>query len=122
MNSFIPVDIVATPTHFNTSDLMKIQDDILSLKLEVTEACINLNDIRRELENLLSSVVMTLATQALSSISLQTKDTPMDKQIRKIEKGVKKSEKELKGLEKADKKRDKVCDYGEKMMEKKKAK
>jgi hypothetical protein len=49
----------------------------------------------------------------------------MDKQIRKIEKDVKKGAgkkkvgKELKGLEKADKKRDKVCDYGEKMMKKK---
>jgi len=44
----------------------------------------------------------------------------MDKKIRKIEKGVKKSEKELKDLEKADKKRDKVCDYGQKMMKKEK--
>jgi hypothetical protein len=44
----------------------------------------------------------------------------MDKAIRKIEKGVKKSEHELKDLEKADKKRDKICDYGEKMMKKKK--
>jgi hypothetical protein len=45
----------------------------------------------------------------------------MDKKIRKIEKGVKKSESELKDLEKADKKRDKVCEYGE-MMKKKKNK
>jgi len=44
----------------------------------------------------------------------------MDKQIRKIEKGVKHSEKELKTLEKMDKKRDKVCDYGKKMLKEKK--
>jgi len=46
----------------------------------------------------------------------------MDKKIKKIEKGVKKSEKELKDLEKADKKRDKVCDYGKEMMKEKKKK
>jgi hypothetical protein len=44
----------------------------------------------------------------------------MDKAIRKIEKTNAKEAKELKGLEKADKKRDKVCDYGEKMMKDKK--
>jgi hypothetical protein len=33
---------------------------------------------------------------------------------------IKKIEKEMKGLEKMDKKRDKKCDYGEKMMKKKK--
>lgn len=43
----------------------------------------------------------------------------MDKQIRKIERNVRHTERELKSLEKADKKRDKVCDYGEKMMKKK---
>ena len=37
----------------------------------------------------------------------------MDKKIKKIEK-------EMKGLEKADKKRDKTCAYGAKMMKKKK--
>ena len=50
----------------------------------------------------------------------------MDKKIRDIEKKIKKDksgeEKALKDLEKADKKRDKVCDYGEKMMKKKKHK
>jgi len=50
----------------------------------------------------------------------------MDKQIRKIERTVKKDnkkeEKQLKSLEKADKKRDKECEYGEKMMKKKKKK
>lgn len=49
----------------------------------------------------------------------------MDKKIRAIEKTIKKDtkkeEKELKQLEKADKKRDKVCDYGAKMMKKKKS-
>lgn len=40
--------------------------------------------------------------------------------IRKIEKKVKGTEKSLKGLEKADKKRDKVCSHGKKMMKKKK--
>ncbi len=49
----------------------------------------------------------------------------MDKAIRKIEKEVPKkgkAHKDLKKLEKMDKKRDKVCDYGEKMMNKKKGK
>lgn len=44
----------------------------------------------------------------------------MDKKIRKIEKEVKKTEKDLNSLEKADKKRDKVFDFGKKMMKKKK--
>jgi hypothetical protein len=44
----------------------------------------------------------------------------MDAKIRKIEKEVKHTGKDLKKLEKADKKRDKVCDYGEKMLKKKK--
>ena len=44
----------------------------------------------------------------------------MDKQIRKIKKETKKVEKDLTGLEKADKKRDKTCEYGAKMMMKKK--
>lgn len=43
----------------------------------------------------------------------------MDKQIRKIEKENKKEGKDLKKLESMDKKRDKVCDYGAKMMKKK---
>lgn len=42
----------------------------------------------------------------------------MDKAIRKIEKKVKGTEKSLKSLERMDKKRDKVCDYGKKMMRK----
>lgn len=47
----------------------------------------------------------------------------MDKLIRKIEKEVpkkSKAKKDLKHLETADKARDKVCDYGKKMMSKKK--
>jgi hypothetical protein len=44
----------------------------------------------------------------------------MDKAIRKLEKMNKKEGKGLKSLEKADKKRDKVCAYGSKMMKKKK--
>lgn len=40
----------------------------------------------------------------------------MDKQIRKIEKETKHVGKDLKKLEKMDKKRDKVCDYGAKMI------
>ncbi len=47
----------------------------------------------------------------------------MDKLIKKIEKDVpkkSKAHKELKHLEKEDHKRDKVCDYGKKMMAKKK--
>lgn len=46
----------------------------------------------------------------------------MDKMIRRIEKEVPKKSKvhkDLKKLEAADKKRDKSCDYGEKMMRKK---
>lgn len=43
----------------------------------------------------------------------------MDKKIKKIISGEKKSLKETKSLLKADKKRDKVCDYGKKMMKKK---
>jgi hypothetical protein len=47
----------------------------------------------------------------------------MDKLIRKIEKEVPKkgkAHKDLKHLEKEDKKRDKTCEYGAKMMKKKK--
>ena len=44
----------------------------------------------------------------------------MDRQIRKIEKETAKTGKDLKKLEKMDKKRDKVCDYGAKMMKMKK--
>ena len=44
----------------------------------------------------------------------------MDKKIKKIQVENRKEGKELKSLLKADKKRDKVCDYGEKMMHKKK--
>lgn len=43
----------------------------------------------------------------------------MDRQIRKIEKKSEAVGKSLKSLEKADKKRDKECDYGKKMMKKK---
>ena len=43
----------------------------------------------------------------------------MDKEIRSIEKKVKSTSKDLKKLESADKKRDKVCEYGEKAMKKK---
>lgn len=46
----------------------------------------------------------------------------MDKQIRRIEKGVKHTESELKSLEKADKKRDPACDLGKKLMKKQKRK
>jgi hypothetical protein len=44
----------------------------------------------------------------------------MDKKIKKLQKETEKLEKGEKALLKADKKRDKVCDYGEKMMKKKK--
>jgi hypothetical protein len=43
----------------------------------------------------------------------------MDKEIRSIEKKTKGVEKSLKHLEKEDKKRDKVCAMGKKMMHKK---
>lgn len=39
----------------------------------------------------------------------------MDKQIRKIERETNKVGKDLKSLEQADKKRDKVCELGEKV-------
>lgn len=44
----------------------------------------------------------------------------MDKKIKKIQKHTKNLAKEEKELLKADQKRDKVCDYGAKMMKKKK--
>lgn len=44
----------------------------------------------------------------------------MDKQIRKIEREAKHVGKDLKKLEKSDKKRDRVCDYGAKMIKMKK--
>jgi len=44
----------------------------------------------------------------------------MDKKIKRIMKDTKKVEKEEKSLLKADKKRDKKCEMGEKMMKKKK--
>ena len=43
----------------------------------------------------------------------------MDREIKKIEKETKKVGKDLKGLAKEDHKRDKVCEYGAKMMKKK---
>ena len=46
----------------------------------------------------------------------------MDSKIRKIEKENKQEGKAIKELEKADKKRDKVCEYGAKMMKKAKKK
>ena len=46
----------------------------------------------------------------------------MDKKIRQIEKGAKKEVKELKSLGKMDKKRDHVCEIGEKAMKMKKRK
>jgi len=46
----------------------------------------------------------------------------MDKQIRAIEKKVKSTQKALKKLEKEDRKRDPACDYGAKMLKKKKGK
>jgi hypothetical protein len=44
----------------------------------------------------------------------------MDKEIRKIEKQNKREGQALKKLEQEDKKRDKVCDMGKKMMKKRK--
>ena len=44
----------------------------------------------------------------------------MDKKIRQIEKGVRKSEAELKELEKLDKKRDPACEVGKKVLKKEK--
>jgi hypothetical protein len=44
----------------------------------------------------------------------------MDKKIKKMQKTTKKLEKEEDQLLKADHARDKVCDYGKKMMKKKK--
>ena len=46
----------------------------------------------------------------------------MDKEIRKIEKEGKRVVKDLKHLEKEDKRRDKVCDMGKKVMKKSRAK
>lgn len=49
-------------------------------------------------------------------------EVTVDKQIKKIQKGTEKLVKEEKKLLTEDKKRDKVCDYGEKMMKDKKKK
>ncbi len=46
----------------------------------------------------------------------------MDKAIRKIEKTTKHAAHQLKSLEKADKKRDKVCEAGERAIKKKRKK
>lgn len=46
----------------------------------------------------------------------------MDKKIKKLQTETKKLAKDESSLLKADKKRDKACDYGEKMMKNKKAK
>jgi hypothetical protein len=63
----------------------------------------------------------TILSQLMEKfVNLQ--DTYMDKKIAKISKENKKEGKDLKSLAKADKKRDKVCDYGEKMMKAKKKK
>lgn len=44
----------------------------------------------------------------------------MDKKIKKLQKDTQKLAKEESSLLKADKKRDKICEYGEKMMKKRK--
>lgn len=49
-------------------------------------------------------------------------EVTMDKQIKKIQKGTEKLAKQESALLKEDKKRDKVCDAGEKMMKDKKKK
>jgi len=71
-----------------------------------------------------SEMEAELKKSSIDRASQAKKVWQMDKQIRNIEKTIKKDtkkeEKELKTLEKADKKRDKVCDYGQKMMKKKK--
>lgn len=51
---------------------------------------------------------------------MATLEINMDRQIKKAEKSIKKAEKVMKHVEKADKKRDKTCDYGAKMMKNKK--
>jgi hypothetical protein len=57
--------------------------------------------------------------QRISFKKNQKKDETMDKKIKKIITDTKVVEKEGKSLLKADKKRDKVCEYGKKMMKKK---
>ena len=42
----------------------------------------------------------------------------MDKQLKKVEKSLKSDVKDVKHIEKMDKKRDKACDMGKKMMSK----
>jgi hypothetical protein len=56
---------------------------------------------------------------SLDDTLTEIKEILMDKKIKKIQHDTKKLEKEESSLLKADKKRDKVCDYGEKMMKKK---
>ena len=67
--------------------------------------------------------ILTL-DEYLRRIMTKTTDELMDKKIKSIKKKIKKDsaseEKELGELQKMDKKRDKACDVGEKLMKKKK--
>jgi hypothetical protein len=71
-------------------------------------------------------VVQLLATSEVAIDKLYKRIQEMDKKIRtvkaEVKKSAKKEEKDLSQLQKMDKKRDKVCDYGKKMMAKKKKK
>ncbi len=93
MNPYIELDI--------KYQLCKVQQELNAL-LSIIENCFEQKEWKR----------------------IKTNGQKMDKQIRKVEKTIKKDtkkeEKELKHLEKADKKRDKVCALGKKMMKKKK--
>jgi hypothetical protein len=62
------------------------------------------------------------SNQTVSATQEPDQGHKMDKQIRKIEKKEKVVAKDLKKLESADKKRDKVCEMGEKAMKMKKKK
>lgn len=85
-----------------------------------------LDDIARGYVQQINKQPSTPLRQKLDEIVSATQEPDqghkMDKQIRKIEKKEKVVAKDLKKLESADKKRDKVCDMGEKAMKMKKKK
>jgi len=63
---------------------------------------------------------MVLSASKSLTLTTTNKESKMDKKIKKLQKQTKKLVKGEAELLKADKKRDKACDYGEKMLKKKK--
>lgn len=76
----------------------------------------------REIVNTLNEISLNICRiyKELRTLNESNREAKVDKQIRKIKKGVEKSEHQIESLEKMDKKRDKACEMGKKMMKKKK--